>query len=393
MAITQADLLKFRADTPGTQDRIHLNNAGSSLPPAVVTEHMITYLLEESKLGGYEYHRVRGAELEACYDLIARMINANSHEVALLENATAAWNAAFQSIDFQDGDEVITNSCDYASNYLSYLNHDKKLVVKVIPDDSSGDPDLDDFDKMFSSKTKLVAITHMPTNGGLVNPVEQIGEITKRHGVLYLVDACQSAGQYPLDVDKIQCDFLSATGRKYLRAPRGTGFLYARQSALAITHPRMIDLHSAEWTGLNAYHVRTDARRYEIWEGNRAAQMGLKAAVAYANDIGLSHIWERVVELGQYLRDLLSDLPDVSLRDKGSIKGGIVSFNHDKYDALSLQSLLFERRINISWNGAANTYIDMTQRDLKEICRASVHYYNTKEELEEFVSALKELSK
>lgn len=393
MAITAPDIQRFRQETDGTTERIHFNNAGSSLPPNTVRDQMLQYLEKEAMMGGYEYHRVRNDELEETYDSIAQMINSSRDEVAILENATAAWNAAFHSIDFRDGDEIITNSCDYASNYLAYLNHYKDLRIKVIPDLPNGDPDLEAFEKLFSSKTKLVAITHMPTNGGLVSPVEEIGKIAKENGVLYLIDACQSIGQYPIDVEKIKCDFLSATGRKYLRAPRGTGFLYARKETIDLGRPRVIDLHGAEWKGLDAYQIRQDARRFEIWEGNRGAQMGLKAAMDYANAIGLEAIWERVQYLGEVLRIKMAELPEISIRDKGSVKGGIVSFNHAKYDAVSLQNVLFDQNINISWNGRANTWIDMSARGLDEISRASVHYYNTEDEIDQFVEGLKKLRK
>lgn len=391
MAIIRPDIERFRLETDGVKGRIHFNNAGSSLPPNIVRDAMIDYLKEEAEMGGYEYHRLRTEDLEELYANVAQMINAKRDEIAILENATAAWNAAFLSFPLEDGDEVITNSCDYASNYLAYLNHYKKLVVKVIPDLENGDPDLEALEKMFTAKTKLVAITHMPTNGGLVSPIEEIGAITKKHDVLYLIDACQSVGQYPIDVEKIQCDFLSATGRKYLRAPRGTGFLYARKEALAKVKPHIVDLHGAEWTGEASYVIRPDARQYEIWEGNRGAQIGLKAAVDYANEIGLEAIWGRVQYLGNKLREAMSDIPNITLRDKGSVKGGIVSFNHAKYGAVELQELLFQRNINISWNGAANTYLDMTARGLKEISRASVHYYNTEEEIDQFVKVLEDL--
>lgn len=155
--------------------------------------------------------------------------------------------------------------------------------------------------------------------------------------------------------------------------------------------PRVIDLHGAEWTGLDSYEIRSDARRFEIWEGNRGAQMGLKAAVNYANAIGLEAIWERVQYLGEMLRMKMAEIPEITIRDKGSVKGGIVSFNHTKYDAVTLQNLLFDRNINISWNGRANTWIDMSARGLSEISRASIHYYNSEQEIDQFVAVLKEL--
>jgi len=391
MAITGPDVERFRRETKGVQDRVHFNNAGSALPPDVVVNKMVHYIEQEALFGGYEYHRMRMAELEATYDAIAQMINSKRDEVALLENATAAWNAAFQSIPFEDGDEVITNSCDYASNYLAYLNHDKRLKIKVIPDLANGDPGLAVFETLLTARTKLVAITHMPTNSGLVYPVEEIGALIKNHELFYLVDACQSAGQYPLDVEKIQCDFLSATGRKYLRAPRGTGFLYARKSALARIKPKVIDLHGAEWTGIDSYKIRADARQYELWEGNRAAQLGLKVAVDYVNDIGTSKIWHRVQALAFMVREGLKEISFVECHDRGSELSGIISFTVKGLTGLEIQNVLFKQGINVSWNGSQNTLIDMKAKGLSDIARCSVHYYNTEWEIYDFLEALKKL--
>ena len=385
-------LEQLRRDTDGIKRVIHFNNAGSSLPPNVVRDAMIDYLREEAELGGYETHAKHFNELESTYGLIAQLINAKPDEIAILENATVAWNAAFQSIPFEDGDEIITNKSDYASNYLSYMHHPKDLTIKVLPGLNSGDPDVQVLDRYVTPRTKLVSITHMPTNGGLVSPAEAIGEVCKRHNVFYLLDACQSVGQYPIDVEKIGCDMLSTTGRKYLRAPRGTGFLYVRKSAQDQLTPHWVDLHSAQWTGPATYDVRRDARKFENWEGNRAALIGLNKAVQYALQIGMDDIWQRVQDLGKALRSKLKELPKVTLRDIGSVQSGIVSFTCEEFSAEEVKQRLFKSGINVSWNGVPNTYLDMTERGLSEVIRASVHYYNSEEEIDAFVSSLKRLS-
>ena len=388
---TVKDIAKFRNDTDGTQKVIHFNNAGSSLPTNAVRDAVINFLKEEAEIGGYEIHAKRSDELKATYSSVAKLINASEEEIALVENATAAWNGAFQAIDWKEGDEIICNRSDYASNYLAYLHHPANLSVKVIPYNSEGDEDLDALDEMINSKTKLVSITHMPTNSGHLAPAEEIGKICKKHGVLFLMDACQSVGQYPIDVEKLQCDMLSATGRKYLRAPRGTGFLYVRKEVLAKLTPYQIDLHSAQWTGENTYEIRSDARKFENWESNKANQLGLKVAAEYATEAGLDNIWERVQFLAQKVRNGLKDMEHVTCHDVGTTLGGIVSFTVDGLNAQEVQDQLMEKGINLSWNGTPNTYLDMTAKGLNEIVRACVHYYNSEEEVEVFLNAVDQL--
>ena len=384
-------LEKLRNDTDGVKRVIHFNNAGSSLPPNFVRDAMIDYLKEESELGGYETHAKYFGQLESTYGLIAELINANKEEIAIVENATVAWNAAFQSIVFDDGDEIVTNNSDYASNYLAYLHHPKNLTIKVLPTLSSGDPDVEALERYITGKTKLVSITHMPTNSGLVNPAEEIGKICNKKGILYLLDACQSVGQYPVDVEEIGCDMLSTTGRKYLRAPRGTGFLYVKKSVQDQLNPNWIDLHSAEWTGPTTYTIRKDARKFENWEGNRAALIGLNRAIDYTLGVGPSEIWQRVQSLGQELRSKLEKVDRVMVTDIGTVKSGIVSFTYKELTAEEVKQRLFKSGINVSWNGVPNTYLDMTARGLSEVIRASVHYYNSSQEIDAFVNTLNKL--
>jgi cysteine desulfurase / selenocysteine lyase len=387
------DIQKLRKETDGVSKVIHLNNAGASLPPNVVKEAVFNYLEEEMTYGGYETHTRLFDEYEKVYDAVAKLLNADRTEIAIMENATVGWRSAFLAIDWQDGDIVLTTKADYASNYLSYLHLQRKIAIKieVIPNDSFGQPDVIALKTMLSDKVKLVSVTHMPTNSGLVADVEAIGEVVRSHSAYYLIDACQTAGQYPIDVEKIGCDMLSATGRKYLRAPRGTGFLYVSGKIMHLLTPDSLDLHSADWTGKNEYTIRADAKKFENWEGNRAGVMGLKAAVDYINAIGIDEIWERVQYLGNYARQEMAKIEKVTLRDIGKVKGGIVSFTVEGKTCEEVKNFLFSKGININWNGLSNTFLDMDARGLKEIARASVHYYNTEEEIDVLCEKLKEL--
>ena len=393
MALNAAQIQKFRNDTVGVQHVIHLNNAGAALPPDEVRDVVIHYLTEEAEIGGYELSRKRSAQLAFTYEVLARLINAKPNEIALVENATVAWQAAFYSIDWKPGDEVICNQSDYASNFLSYLHHPAKPKINVLPSDQHGDVDLRALKRLLSEKTKLVSITHMPTNSGQLAPAEAIGQICKENNILYLLDACQTVGQYPIDVPSLQCDLLSATGRKYLRGPRGTGFLFAREGVLPKLRPHVIDLHSAEWIGKSDYRIRQDARMFENWEGNRANQLGLASAAAYALDIGMENIWERIKHLADYMRLSIKHLSHVTCHDVGSTLGGIISFSVKGYSADEVMNILARQQINVSWNGRSNTWLDMTEKGLDEIIRCAVHYYNTEDEIDRFVAALKDLVK
>lgn len=383
----------LRKETPGTNYVIHLNNAGASLMPKPVSQAVINYLKEESAYGGYETAQKYSEELNGVYQHIGSFINATSDEIAIVENATVAWNMAFYAIDFRDGDRILTSVSEYASNYISYLRlqQDVDVQVEVIPNDQFGQTSVNELKDMVAKDVKLISITHIPTNSGLVNPVEKIGQIAQEHDCLYLVDACQSVGQYPVDVQEIGCDMLSATGRKYLRGPRGTGFLYINKDKLHQLTPPFLDLHSAEWISKDQYKMRDDARRFENWEASYANIMGLKTAIEYADSLGIENIWNRLTSLAEELRWQLAGLPDVSVHDIGETKCGIVTFTVDSETPASIQNQLAAKNINVSTSSKSSTLLDMQKRSLEELVRASVHYYNTEEEIRKLVEVLKEI--
>jgi selenocysteine lyase/cysteine desulfurase len=383
------DLSKVRADTPGCRERIHLNNAGAALMSSGVLAAQHEQLDLEGRLGGYEAAQATLDTFEAVYDSIAALIGADRAEIALVENATVAWNLAFQTIDLAPGDRILTAEAEYAANYIAYLHAARRhgAMVEVVPSDEHGQLDLSALAEMIDERVKLVSITHVPTNGGLVNPAEAIGAVTRTAGIPFLLDACQSVGQLDLDVEQIGCDFLTATGRKYLRGPRGTGFLYASRRILERTEPSMLDLHSASWVSTDRYEIRADARRYENWEFNHAAVHGLGRAVDEALDLGMPEIEARIVELAADLRGRLA-AAELPVYDIGARRCGIVTTAVPGVDAAAAQSALFDRGINVSVSTPFSTRIDAERRALPDLLRLSVHYYNTTDELDTAVAAL-----
>lgn len=384
------DIEKARRETPGCHERLHFNNAGAGLLPQPVLDAVIDHLRLESRIGGYEAAAEHAAELEHCYEAIARLLNCRPDEIALVENATRAWDAAFYAIDFKAGDRILTAQAEYASNYIAYLQVARRTgaVIEVVPDDTHGQLDVAALRDMIDERVKLISVTHVPTNGGLVNPAAAIGAVAREAGIPFLLDACQSVGQMPVDVEAIGCDMLSATGRKYLRGPRGTGFLYVRASMLDRLEPPMLDLHAATWVSRDEYRMRADARRFENWEANLAGKIGLGVAVDYAAAWGLDAIEARISGLATLLRRRLAEIDEVEVRDLGQERCGIVTFTVGGTPADDIKRLLADRAINVSVSRRGSTLLDMDRRHLAEVVRASVHYYNTEDEVERLCEAL-----
>ena len=387
------DVERARRETPGCEERIHLNNAGAALQPARVLEAVLGHLELETQLGGYEAEDAAADALARVYDSAATLIGAGRDELAIVENATRAWDMAFYSIPFQPGDRILTAEAEYASNYIAYLQVARRTgaVVEPVASDETGTLSVEALREAMDERVRLISITHVPTNGGLVNPAEEVGAVAREAGCLYLLDACQSVGQLPLDVAAIGCDLLSATSRKFLRGPRGCGFLYVRAERLDELEPPFLDLHAAEWTAPDGYDLRPDARRFENWESNVAAKLGLGAAIDYALEWGIEEIRARVVTLADGLRERLAAIPGVTVRDLGRVRCGIVSFTIEGVDPPAAQAALHAHGINVSVAVRPHTLLDMRARKLERMLRASVHYYNTEDELDRACAAIANL--
>lgn len=381
------DIKRLRSETPGLEHVLHFASAGASLMPQPVIDAVSEYQQQETLFGGYRVEEDRSDQIAAVYHSIARLINASAEEIALSDSATRSWTSLFYSLPLQRGDIILTSIAEYASNVIAFLQLEKRLGIRfeVIPNDATGQLSVSALEEMMSPAVKLVAITHTPTNGGLVNPAEAIGAVTRKKQVLYLLDACQTIGQYPVDVERIGCDFLTATGRKYLRGPRGTGFMYVRRKHLEWLEPCMLDLYGATWDSTKSYTLEPTAKRFEFWEKNYTAVVGLGAAVDYCNELGIEHIWKRVQALANTLRQHLDDLPGITVADRGVVRCGIVTFAHDSCSPEHIVRTLQKQMVNISTTTKYGTRFDMEERGLDTLVRTSVHYYNNEDDITQLV--------
>jgi len=386
------DIEKVRGDTPGTAHVAHLLASGSGLMPQPVLDAVTAHLQREAEIGGYEAAAAASEQLDGVYDSVARLIGATAREIALVENATVAWCHAFYALSFKPGDRILTSEAEYAANYVAFLQRQKRdgIVIDVIPNDASGALDVAALETMIDDRVALIAITWIPTNGGLVNPAAAVGAVARDHGIPYLLDACQAVGQMPVDVEVLGCDFLSATGRKFLCGPRGTGFLYVREQWLETLEPAMVDHFGAPWTARDTYELRDDARRFETWENAYALRAGLGVAADYAMDLGLDHIQKRAWGLADGFRDRLREIPGAKVRDIGSKQCAIVSFTIEGLDPRETVARLRTMDINIGASSPDSTRLDSEARGLPTLLRAAPHYYNTEEELDRAVAALVE---
>jgi len=395
------EIAAFRNETDGCRNVIHLNNAGASIMPNVVTQAILEHIILESQIGGYEASALKAGEIQQFYFQAARLFNCKASNIAFTASATDSYTRALSSIPFQPGDIILTDNDDFISNQIQFLSCQKRFGINIIriKNAPEGGVNLEDLEqKLVKLQPRLLAITHIPTNSGLVQSVKAIGEIYGRYANMhtdktwYILDACQSVGQMKLDVQELKCDFLSVTGRKFLRGPRGTGFLYISDKALQQgLEPLFIDMRGAEWIEKDKYKPRADAMRYEDWEFAYALVLGTRHAIEYCLKIGENKIWQQVKLLSDFMRQELSTIDKVRVLDRGPEVCGLVTFTVEGSQPKYLVDELLKRKINVVPSYRNFAVIDFDEKQVEWAIRASPHYYNTKEEIEKFLDSVKEI--
>jgi selenocysteine lyase/cysteine desulfurase len=384
------DISKLRQNTPGTLHKVHFNNAGAALMEQSVYDEVLNYQQYELINGGYEAQNHFEQELQNFYSECAKMLNCGPHNIAFTSGASHAWDLAFYGLNLNEGDEIITSHTEYVSNYLSLLKATKEqgVVIKVIDNDEHGSLNLAHLKELINDKTKLMTLAYIPTSGGQVNPVNEAGKLASEHGVTFILDACQAVGQIPIDLNTIHCDYLCATGRKYLRGPRGTGFLYVSDEALRKFGPHSVNARSAVWSGVNDLKVNEDATQYEDWEHNCAAKLGLAKAINNYITLDGKELWERIQNLAKSIRNKLRSIPKITVTDRGQLQCGIVTFHHESIDSAEIVKAMLAKNFNCTLTPKDFARLDLETRGLGDLVRASLHYYNTEEEIDNYCECL-----
>jgi len=389
---TLDQLTTWRAETPGCAHRNHLNNAGAALMPQPVIDAITDHVRLEAEIGGYEASDARAEAVARGYDALAALVGAKAQNIAVVANATAGFVQALSAFDFRRGDVLVTTRADYISNQIQYLALAKRLGVEIVhaPDLVEGGVDPEAVRSIVRRRRPaLVAATWIPTNSGLVQDVEALGDVCEELGVPYVVDACQAVGQIEIDVRRLKCDYLSATARKFMRGPRGIGFMYASDRALARgDHPLFVDMRGARWTSAGGYEIAPTARRYEDWEFPYALVLGQAAAARYALEVGIETARARAWALAARLREALGALPGVRVLDRDATRCAIVTMTVDGRHADPIVRALKERRINTVSSLREFGIYDFESKGVETAVRLSPHYYNTETEVDEALAAL-----
>lgn len=383
----------LRDATPGCQSGIvHFNHAGASLPSQATLDAIIEQLQREAHDGPMEAGEQGAVLVEKARRAAGQLLNAPASAIAFASSGSTAWSMAFQALGpWQPGDRILVGRHEWGGNLASMeLAVQAGARVEVIPCDASGAACPVALEAMLDAKVKLIDLTWLPANGGLINPAQAIGDVARRHAIPYFIDAGQAVGQLPVDVQALQCDVLKSAGRKHLRGPRGTALLYIRPEFLPHLNPAQRDVFSAPWTA-EGFDLRNDARRFETSEVSFALLAGLGNALHEINQLGIERVWQRVLQTSARIREALRQIPGISLHDLGNTHSGLIAFNLAGWDSFELKQRLGLKRINIGANGVAYTPLDMQARGLSSVARISVSPLNTDDEIEWLVKALREL--
>ena len=389
------ELARWRADTPGSERVIHLNNAGAALQPAAVRDAVLRHLELEQEIGGYEAADARVDALRDAYEAVGRLIGASGRNVAMQQSSTVAFAQAFAAFDLRRGDLILTSRADYASNQIMYLALSRRVGVEVVraPDAPEGGIDPQAVRELIRRRRPtLLALSWIPTNSGLVQPAEPIGEICREADIPYILDACQAVGQMPVDVGRLHCDYLAAATRKFMRGPRGVGFLYVSDRALeAGAYPLTVDMHGADWTDPETFALKPDARRFEQWEISHALVLGAGAAAGYALEVGIGKARERSWALAASVRERLAEMDGIRVLDRGPSLCAIATAELGGRNAEQVKLALRARGINTSSPLREDAVIDMDEKRAASAIRISPHYYNTADEIDRALAALAEV--
>lgn len=378
------DVAAERARTPGVFGARHLNAAGAALPTSTVLEAVVEHLDLESRIGGYEAAAAARERLDAVYDQAARLIGGQRDDIALVESATVGWQRMIDALQLGPGDRILAARSSYVSSALNLLELERTrgIELEVLPRDAAGHVDVAALERALERPAALVTIAQIPTSSGLLEPAAEVGRLARAAGVPYLLDATQSVGHLPVDVREIGCDALFTTGRKFLRGPRGTGFLYVDAELRGRIRPPAPDVRGARWSGEHAFELSDTALRFETWETSHALRLGLGVAIAEARALGVDAVAAHVTRLGQALRERLTQLPGVTVTDPAGAVGGIVTFVRDGEDPRATQQALQELGVHVVPVPAGHGQWDMAPRRLEAVVRASFHVYNDVDDID-----------
>ncbi|MEM0217756.1 MAG: cysteine desulfurase [Candidatus Nezhaarchaeales archaeon] len=389
------DVHKVREDYPLlSRGIIYFDNAATSLTPKQVVDSMVSYLLEcRANVGRGSYRlAVQATDMyEGVRKKVAKFIGAKTSEVAFVKNTTEAINMVAMGIKWSKGDNVVTTALEHHSNMLPWIRISKLYGVEVrfaVPQ-KNGIVKVDEFERLIDDNTKLVSITHVSNVLGTISPVREVAKIAKSRGALLLVDAAQSAPHMPINVKELGCDFLAFSAHK-MCGPPGVGVLYVEDDVQL--DPPIVGGGVVIDVSLNDYELLGKPYVFEVGTPPISSVIGFGAALDYLSRLGLANIMEHEVRVAKMLSKLLREIPDVRVLGPEEPQTGIVSFvvNGVRAEDVALALGNLDICVRAGFHCAIPLVRDLLNEKLG-VVRASLYLYNTEEEVERFISSLKEV--
>lgn len=378
------------------QDTIYFDSAATSLKPSCVIDKMNEYYTKHTSnihRGDYKAAEKTNYEYDTARETVKSFINAkNSREIVFTKGSTEALNLVafgFLKNILKKGDEILINKGEHASNVLPYLVLQKKIGIKVkyVPLDENYEITVDNVKKMITNNTKVIAMAHVSNVIGDVRPINEIGAICKENNIYFIVDASQSVSHTQVDVQKDNIDFLAFSGHKML-GPTGIGVLYGKEELLNQTEPLLYGGGMNQYFEEDgSYELKSIPSKFEGGTPPIAEVLGLKEAINYINKIGIENIHKHELELKKYLVNELEKIDNVILYNKNS-QSGIVVFNLDK--VFSQDTSIYLNHYNIAIRAGNHcTKMLKDEMNIRNTCRISLYLYNTKDEIDVLIDALK----
>ncbi|MDR2623575.1 MAG: cysteine desulfurase [Methanobrevibacter sp.] len=386
----------IREDFPILKKFTYLDSASTSLTPIPVIEAMNDYYYNYNSntgRGNYKIAIKSSNKVEDARGKIAKFINGDHDEIIFTKNTTEAINIVVNGLNFEKGENIIVSNVEHHSNLIPWLNL-KNLEVKTAEIDDGYTINTEDVLNLIDENTKLIAITHISNVFGSVQDVEEIGKIARENNLLFLVDAAQSAGYTPIDVGKINLDFMAFPGHKGLLGPVGTGFLYLKKE---IAEDLMIkNLGGGTVTGVKGDEFTLDDVPYRFEGGthNISGIVGLSKAIDYINNMKVENIEKYCDKLTKELYERIHSIENVEVYGNPNNIHHTVSFNVNGLNPYDVSKILDETS-NICLRSGFHCSIPSVESVGTEngTVRASIHCYNNFKDIEKLYDGLKLISK
>ena len=371
---------------------INFNNAGASKNPEFVVNRIKEYLDEEVIFGGYYAAEKNKKHIINFYKNLSFLINCHESEISFVPSSTYGWNFFLDSVNLEKGDNIIIFDNEYGNNFLSLLKK-KNVEIRVSEIDTNGKICLSNLKKKIDKKTKIICVCHIASQSGNIQNVEEICKVSKKlnNKIIFLLDACQSIGHIKIDVKKINCDVMVGSGRKYLRGPRGTGFMYIKDSIKKNIRPSIFDSRSCVLKKMKTILYKKNL--FETFEFPPALIIGLSESLSYLNKLGIKKIEKKIKNLSIYFRKKIKKINSVTVYENPLLLSGINTISVEKKPVEKIHKYLLKKKILTSICTTSTSYHHFEKMNVKKLLRISFHHYNTRKEIDYLVEVLNDLAK